>query len=40
MLQLLKKMKQIIQLGIPVTQGAFSDKVTTITKDFTDEPVA
>ena len=41
MLQLLRKMRsnQIIQLGIPGPQGAFSDKVILDIDGFTDKPV-
>ena len=31
--------RQITQLGIPGTQGAFSDKITPDIESFTDEPV-
>ena len=32
--------RQIIQLGIPGSQGTFSDKVNPVIDGFTDEPVA
>ena len=31
--------RQITQLGIPGTQGTFSDKITPDIESFTDEPV-